>query len=59
MLKSGKYTGKYIDEKFGFPSDYANSIRRHERWSCLTKNIVFPGSPTTRAKARKAQALGV
>lgn len=59
MLKSGEYTGKYIDEKFGFSSDYANSIRRHERWGYLTKDIVFPESSTTRAKARKAQAFGV
>ena len=41
MLKSHKYTGAYIDNYFGFPSDYANMIRRGERWTCLTKDIDF------------------
>lgn len=41
MIKSKKYTGKEIDEKMGFCSDYANMIRRKERWAHLTKDIVF------------------
>lgn len=41
MLKSHKYTGAYIDNYFGFPSDYSNMIRRGERWTCLTKDIDF------------------
>lgn len=41
LLKTGKYTGKELDEMFGFPNNYANSIRRGERWSYLTKDIVF------------------
>lgn len=41
MLKSKKYTGKQIDDVFGFPSDYSNSIRRKERWAYLTENIDF------------------
>lgn len=41
MLKSKKYTGKEIDEKLGFCSDYANGIRRREHWPHLTENINF------------------
>ncbi len=41
MLKSKKYTGKEIDKKSGFCSDYANSIRRGEHWAHLTKDINF------------------
>lgn len=41
MLKSKKYTGAEIDQKLGFCKDYANSIRRKERWKHLTKNIDF------------------
>lgn len=41
MLKSKKYTGKEIDEKLGFCSDYTNGIRRGEHWPHLTKNINF------------------
>ena len=41
MLKSKKYTGAYIDKYPGFPKDYANMIRRKERWTHLTKDIEF------------------
>lgn len=41
MLKSKKYTGAYIDKYLGFPKDYANMIRRKERWTHLTKDIEF------------------
>ncbi len=58
LLKTGEYTGAQIDEMVGAYSDFANSIRRGERYRCMTKNIVFPESSTTRAKARKAQAIG-
>ena len=30
-----------IDRMYGLCKDYANSIRRHERWAYLTKNINF------------------
>ena len=41
MLKSKKYTGKQIDNTLGFCDDYANAIRRGERWQHLTKDIDF------------------
>lgn len=41
MLKSKKYTGAEIDRKLGFCKDYANSIRRKERWTHLTDDIDF------------------
>lgn len=40
MFQQG-YTGAEIDRHFGFCADYANSIRRKERWSYLTKDIKF------------------
>ena len=41
LLKTNKYSGAEIDRMFGFSPDYANSIRRKERWSYLTKDIDF------------------
>lgn len=41
MLQSKQYTGAEIDRQLGFCKDYANSIRRKERWTCLTKDIDF------------------
>lgn len=41
MLLTKEYTGKEIDEACGLPQDYANSIRRKQRWAHLTENIDF------------------
>ena len=41
MLLSKKYTGAEIDRQLGFCKDYANSIKRKERWTHLTKDIDF------------------
>lgn len=41
MLLSKKYSGAEIDRQLGFCKDYANSIRRKERWTHLTKDIDF------------------
>ena len=36
LLLSKKYSGAEIDRMYGLCKDYANSIRRHERWAYLT-----------------------
>ena len=41
LLLSKKYTGKEISRMYNLNDDYANSIRRKERWSYLTHNIDF------------------
>ena len=41
LLKSKKYSGAEIDRMYGLCKDYANSIRRKERWTYLTKDINF------------------
>lgn len=41
LLKNKKYSGAEIDRMFGFCDDYANSIRRKERWKYLTQDIDF------------------
>ena len=41
LLLSKKYSGAEIDRMYGLCKDYANSIRRHERWAYLTENIDF------------------
>lgn len=41
MILSKKYTGAEIDRKLGFSKDYANTIRRKERWTSLTDKIEF------------------
>lgn len=41
MLKSKQYTGAEIDRQLGFCKDYANSIKREERWQHLIKDINF------------------
>ena len=41
LLKSKKYSGAEIDRMYGLCKDYANSIRRKERWAYLTKDIDF------------------
>lgn len=41
LLLSKKYSGAEIDRMYGLCKDYANSIRRHERWAYLTKDIDF------------------
>lgn len=41
LLLTKQYTGAEIDRMYGLCKDYANSIRRHERWSYLTKDIDF------------------
>lgn len=41
LLLSKKYTGKEISKMYGLSDDYANSIKRHERWAYLTKDIDF------------------
>lgn len=40
LLNTGKYTGKEIDDMFGFPKDYANSIKRGYRWKSFNNLIV-------------------
>lgn len=41
LLKSDQYSGAEIDRMYGLCKDYANSIRRKERWVYLTKDIDF------------------
>lgn len=41
LLKSKKYSGAEIDRMYNLSKDYANSIRRHERWTYLTRDINF------------------
>ena len=41
LLKSKKFSGAEIDRRYGLCKDYANSIRRKERWTYLTKDINF------------------
>ena len=41
LLQTQQYTGKQISKMFGVTDDYANAIRRKERWTYLTKDIDF------------------
>jgi hypothetical protein len=41
LLLTKQYSGAEIDRMYGLCNDYANSIRRKERWKYLTKDINF------------------
>ena len=41
LLQTQQYTGRQISKMFDVTDDYANAIRRKERWTYLTKDIDF------------------
>ena len=41
LLLTKRYTSKEIGDMYGLNDDYANSIRRKEAWTYLTKDIDF------------------